>query len=142
MARSFDIAEFRETDALDPTATRKLNHNFRSLIDMIREMALEGTDVDAVAEFVISVLGPRLSAEVAACLEAAEAYTREYVDQHGGGGGVTSYNDLTDKPTLEGVTIVGGMMLGNADSSDTSDGNYGANIHNRITAEWRQQHLT
>lgn len=33
-------------------------------------------------------------------------------DKSGGSGGVTSYNDLTDKPSIEGVTLIGNKSYG------------------------------
>lgn len=57
MARNYDIAEFRETDALDPTATRKLNANFRRILELVNGIQVEGVDTDAIAQFVVSVLG-------------------------------------------------------------------------------------
>lgn len=42
--------------------------------------------------------------------------------KHGGGGGTTNYNDLSNKPTLNGTTIQGNMTttdLGVVSSDDT-----------------------
>lgn len=49
-----------------------------------------------------------------------------YLTPHSGGGGVSSYNDLTDKPSIEGVTLSGNKtfpqlnldVLSNSDIED------------------------
>lgn len=46
-------------------------------------------------------------------------YDVEWVDQSGGGGGTSDYDDLTDKPQINGVTL-----SGNKSASDLSLGTY------------------
>lgn len=62
MAKNYDIAEFNATDALDPTATRKLNHNFRRTLDLINEIQVGGVDTGAIAAFVMDTLSDRIDA--------------------------------------------------------------------------------
>lgn len=87
MARNYDIAEFNATDALDPTATRKLNHNFRRTLDLINEIQVGGVDTGAIAAFVID----ELDDDILSLQGTAENHEEriDALEQGGGGGGGT-----------------------------------------------------
>lgn len=94
MARNYDIAEFRETDNLDPMATRKLNTNFRNLIRMLRDISVEGIDASALMAYVME----ELQDDLAGILDAAEDYTDEAIanlEPGSGGGGSGEGSDCT-----------------------------------------------
>ncbi len=131
MARNYDIAEFNATDALDPTATRKLNHNFRRTLDLINEIQIGGVDTGAIASFVIDEIDDDIISLQGTAGNHEERIAALEQGGGGGGGGVTSYNDLTDKPKIEGVVLSGDVLL-NSDS-DATDENHGVEIHPRLT---------
>ena len=56
MTKNYEIAEFQETDDLGPTATRKLNSNFRNMLLSLRDIKVGGVDTGAIASYVIDVL--------------------------------------------------------------------------------------
>ena len=87
MTRNYEIAEFRETDDLSPTTTRKLNTNFRNVLQVLRDMSIEGADTTVIASYVIS----QITDDLDDVLAAAEAYTDAAIANlepgSGGGGG-------------------------------------------------------
>lgn len=87
MARNYDIAEFNATDALDPTATRKLNHNFRRTLDLINEIQVGGVDTGAIAAFVID----EIDDDILSLQGTAENHEGriDALEQGGSGGGGT-----------------------------------------------------
>lgn len=105
MARNYDIAEFNATDALDPAATRKLNHNFRRTLDLINEIQVGGVDTGAIAAFVID----EIDDDIISLQGTAENHEEriDALEQGGGGGGsVTGV-----KGNLESTFRVGEVNL-------------------------------
>ena len=91
-------AEVNETEAL--TADVSTNEDIT---------VLDNANVDEVVEADISET-ETLSAEVASTDEFIEVGLDEsYV--RSGGGGTTDYNDLINKPQIEGVTLIGNKMF-------------------------------
>lgn len=85
MARNFDIAEFRETDDLSPMTTRKLNSNFRRVLDLMLDLELEGVDTASIAEYVLDIVEGDIDN-----LEAEDVLIWEAIHQlEPGGGAVT-----------------------------------------------------
>lgn len=106
MARNYDIAEFNATDALDPTATRKLNHNFRRTLDLINEIQVGGVDTGAIAAFVIDEIDDDIIS-----LQGTAENHEERIDalEQGGGGGGGSVTGV--KGNLESTYRVGEVNL-------------------------------
>lgn len=106
MARNYDIAEFNATDALDPTATRKLNHNFRRTLDLINEIQVGGVDTGAIAAFVIDEIDDDILS-----LQGTAASHEERIDalEQGGGGGGGTVSGV--KGNLEEAYRVGQVNL-------------------------------
>ena len=79
MARNYDIVDFRETDDLSPTTTRKLNHNFRRFIDLIESLQIGGVDTGDVTATIVGgtddSLGDRIDD------------IEDWISNHSGGGG-------------------------------------------------------
>lgn len=42
---------------------------------------------------------------------AAYSASKQYIDEHGGGGGTTDYADLENKPKINGTTLSGNKSL-------------------------------
>lgn len=106
MARNYDIAEFNATDALDPTATRKLNHNFRRTLDLINEIQVGGVDTGAIAAFVID----EIDDDIISLQGTAENHEgRIDALEQGGGGGGGSVTGV--KGNLESTYRVGQVNL-------------------------------
>lgn len=106
MARNYDIAEFQETDALDPTATRKLNHNFRRTLDLINEIQIGGVDTGAIAAFVIDELDDDI---ISLQNTSTDHEDRIQALEEGGGGGSGTVTGV--KGELESTFRVGRVNL-------------------------------
>lgn len=107
MTRNYEIAEFRETDDLGPTATRKLNSNFRNMLSVMRDMSVGGVDTGAIAAYVLDSVD-----------DSIEDLDRrvDVLEQQGGGGtsGVTGV-----KGFMEDVFRTGNVTLMLEDIEDT-----------------------
>lgn len=93
MAKNYDIVDFRETDDLSPTTTRKLNHNFKRFIDLINEVEIGAIDTAAIAAYILDTIDDDL---VALDNRVDNHETRiTALEQGGGGGGGGGGGDCT-----------------------------------------------
>lgn len=52
-----------------------------------------------------------------------------------GGSGTTNYNDLENKPSIEGKTLQGNVKLSDIGYEDATDDEFAAEVLNKIWAE-------
>lgn len=118
MARNFDIAEFRETDDLSPMTTRKLNSNFRRVLDLMLDLELEGVDTASIAEYVLDIVEGDIDN-----LEAEDVLIWEAIHQlEPGGGAVTGVKGDVEQDYNTGDVSIGLKETGYAmHSSFVSD---------------------